>query len=430
MDTQFDQSHLDHERLRLLADSFQQERAAWASENTRIRGELDAERQQLNSEREAAARRMQDLEQQEDQHRVVMHAQLSQLEREQQEWASQRQAMLEDLRREQAEFHLAVRTWAQQSADLEARTTALERRFAQFESKPGQDSPASGSCSQEELQAHESQKGGWQEAQIEEFKKLREQQNSLWLQVEHLRGQLETQQQPVEHDPAHAPGPRDFRPCAEHDWGMDRVAEQNPHRVRSSERVAHDQSIEMYMAGLFGRMEKRASTEASDSAPAGGWRTLGVPSKQSEQPSSAQEWDAVPAIELPSGPVEMIRRSTETHNIGAMRALANSHAISVLGTHRNRELLRRAIFVWSAAIVCVCLTIFVLLIAPANDTMARSGVMVCAIAAIYFTFSGPLATRRWLATRHRERKRLRAMVDSINEPSKAAAAQSSGTRAD
>jgi hypothetical protein len=431
LDTQFDQSHLDPERLRLLADSFQQERAAWASENARIRGELDAERQQLNAEREGAARRMQDLERQEDQHRVVMHAQLSQLDREQQEWVSQRQVMLEDLRREQAEFHLAVRTWAQQSADLEARTTALERRVAQFETEPNQDSPASGACSDEELQAAcelRAQKGAWQETQAEEFKKLREEQNSLWLQVEHLRAQLETHQQPVEHDEARAPGPRDFRPSAEHDWDLDRVAEQNPHRLRSSERAAHDQSIEMYMAGLFGRIEKRASTEASDSAPAGGWRTLGVPSKKGAEPASAQEWEDVPAIELPSGPVEMIRRSVETHNLGAMRALANSHATLVLGTHRNRELLRRAVFVWSAALVCVCLTIFVLLIAPANDSMSRTGVMVCAIAAIYFTFSGPLATRRWLATRHRDRKRLRAMVDSINEPSKAAADPSSGAR--
>jgi len=416
LDTQFDQSHLDPERLRLLADSFQQERAAWTSENARIRGELNAERQQLNSEREAAARRVQDLERQEDQHRVVMHAQLSQLER------------------EQAEFHLAVQSWAQQSADLEARTTALERRVAQFESEPNQDSPASGACSHEESQAaneSRAQKGVWQERQAEEFKKLREEQNSLWLQVEHLRAQLETHGQPVEHDPASAPGPRDFRPSAEHDWDLDRLAEQNPHRLRSSERVAHDHSIEMYMAGLLGRIEKRESSGASDSAPSGGRCTPGASSKQSEQPPSGQEWEPVPAIELPSEPVEMIRRACmDMHDLDAMRALANSHATLVLGTHRNRELLRRAVFVWSAALVCVCLTIFVLLIAPADDVVSRTGVTVCAIAAIYFAFSGPLATRRWLATRRGERKRLRAMVDSINVPSQAAADPSSGSRPD
>jgi hypothetical protein len=79
----------------------------------------------------------------------------------------------------------------------------------------------------------------------------------------------------------------------------------------------------------------------------------------------------------------------------------------------------------------VCLTIFVLLIAPANDALARTGVMVVAIASIYFIFAGPVATQRWLATRRRERKRLRAMVDSpSNEPSKGVAGQSSGSRPD
>jgi hypothetical protein len=354
----------------------------------------------------------------------------------------------------EADFHQAERTWAQQSVELDARTVALERRIAQFESERQQDADARARLSAEKLQAAraelEAERRDWQQTQAGEAKRARGEQDLIGRQLEHLRAhltaeqaeivaerarletlrrELETRAPAAQANEAATPA-KDYGFVPEHDQDHECSAEQIPARARSGEHASHQESIEAYMTALFGRIRDRESGPVIGAAASGG--LLCRKDARGEQTAlslSAQAREGVPAIELPSGPIEMIRRaSIEMSNLGAMRELANTHTTLVLGTHRNKQLLRRVVFVWSAALVCVCLTILVLSIAPPDDAVSRTGVMVVAIAGIYWTFVGPLATQRWIATRRRERKRVRAMADnSVNEPSTALAGQKSGS---
>lgn len=129
--------------LRLARDAFEQQRAAWASENHRVHLELEQQAAELDEQRERQDRLHQDFEQQRARLQAQFDARLDQLEQEQQRWTALRDSEETRMADQRAQFE-AERAGAGdlqgQRQSFDAQCRELDECRQNWESKPAEGS--------------------------------------------------------------------------------------------------------------------------------------------------------------------------------------------------------------------------------------------------------------------------------------------------